>query len=125
MAKLEISGVTADLVLDMTSWEAIEEEVGRLDDFDEMLESRQRLRYIRQIVSIMAAEGNRLGRGEPMPADWIKENAKPYHGRMMSTAIKLAVVEGMRMESNKDAESGDVVVDAALSEIEKKGQKDG
>lgn len=123
MAKLEINGRTAELVLDMTSWEQVEEEVGRLDEIDDLMQSRQRLKNIRAIAAIMAAEGARLGRGEEMPAEWIRENCPPKMVMAVSGAIRLAIIEGMRMESGKeDNESG--AVDAAMAEIEKKGTQD-
>ena len=123
MAKLEIAGRAADLVLDMRSWEIIEEEVGRLDEIDSLMESRQRLKNIRAIAGILAAEGARLGRGEEMDAEWLLENLPPRQAIKVSGAIRLAIVEGMKMETavNKGEEQ---VVDAAMAEIEKKDSPD-
>ena len=123
MAKLQIAGRTAELILDMTSWEEIEEQIGRLDEIDAMMESRQRLRHIREIAGIMSAEGARLGKGEEMPADWLKENCPPRQAIMVSTAIRAAIVEGMKMETAA-GDNGEQVVDAALAEIEKKDTRD-
>ena len=124
MAKLTIDGRTADLLLTMTSWEEMEDKVGRLDEIDSLLESRQRLRYIREIAAIMAAEGSRLGRGEEMPAEWLKDHVRPAQARLVSAAIRMAIVEGMRMETTQEA-GADKVVDVTLAEIEKKEEKDG
>ena len=123
MAHLKIADREAELILSMTSWEEIEEQVERLDEIDALMESRQRLRNIRTIAGILSAEGARLGKGEEMPADWLKEHCPPRQAIAVSTAIRAAIVEGMRMESNT-AENGDQVVDAALAEIEKKEPRD-
>lgn len=122
MAKLTIADRTAELILDMASWEELEERVGKLDDIDAMFETRQRLKYYRETVEILAAEGARLGKGDEMPADWIKENAKPAQMRLMTAAIRLAIVDGMRMETAAEGNGG--AVDVTLAEIEKKDQKD-
>lgn len=122
MAKLEIAGRKAELILSMGSWEEIEEDVGRLDELDSLMESRQRLRNIRAIASILAAEGARLGKGEEMPAEWLKENCPPRMVQAVSTAIRLAIVEGMKMETGQ---SEDGAVDAVMAEIEKKDNQDG
>ena len=123
MAKLTIADRTAELILDMASWEELEERVGKLDDIDAMFETRQRLKHYRETVEILAAEGARLGKGDEMPADWIKENAKPAQMRLMTAAIRLAIVDGMRMETAAEGNGG--AVDVTLAEIEKKDQRDG
>jgi len=122
MAKLTIADRTAELILDMASWEELEERVGKLDDIDAMFETRQRLKHYRETVEILAAEGARLGKGDEMPADWIKENAKPAQMRLMTAAIRLAIVDGMKMETAAEGNGG--AVDVTLAEIEKKDQKD-
>jgi hypothetical protein len=122
MAKLTIADRTAELILDMASWEELEERVGKLDDIDAMFETRQRLKHYRETVEILAAEGARLGKGDEMPADWIKENARPAQVRLMTAAIRLAIVDGMRMETAAEGNGG--AVDVTLAEIEKKDQKD-
>jgi len=122
MAKLTIADRTAELILDMASWEELEERVGKLDDIDAMFETRQRLKHYRETVEILAAEGARLGLGDEMPADWIKENARPAQMRLMTAAIRLAIVDGMRMETAAEGNGG--AVDVTLAEIEKKDQKD-
>ena len=121
MAKLEIAGRKADLVLDMASWEDMEENVGRLDEIDDLMESRQRLRNIRSLAAILSAEGARLGRGEEMPADWLRENMMPAQVRLVTGAIRAAIMDGMRMETTKGESE---VVDATLAELEKKEMKD-
>lgn len=122
MAKLTIADRTAELILDMASWEELEERVGKLDDIDAMFETRQRLKHYRETVEILAAEGARLGKGDEMPADWIKENARPAQMRLMTAAIRLAIVDGMRMETAAEGNGG--AVDVTLAEIEKKDQRD-
>lgn len=123
MAALEIAGRKAELILDLNSWETIEEEVGRLDEIDSLMESRQRLKNIRKIAGILSAEGARLGRGEEMPADWLLDNCPPKMAIKVSGAIRLAIVEGMKMETAATVE-GEQVVDAAMAEIEKKETPD-
>ena len=121
MVKLEIGGRTAELVFDMASWEAMEERVGLLDDIDEIMSGKDRLRKYREVVEIFAVEGAALGKGEEMPADWLREHMRPAQVRMCVAAIKTAIAEGMRME-NKSGE--DEVIDSVLAELEKKEKTD-
>jgi len=123
MAKLEIAGKKADLVLDMTSWEAFEEQVGRLDEMDDLMESRERLKHMRMAAEIFSAEGERLGRGETMTADWLQEHCPPKKAREVMLAIRLAVVEGMKLETAEEQKDGGAV-DVTLAAIEKKENQD-
>ena len=121
MAQFTVAGVTAEFEFDMTSWEEIEDKVGLLDDFDTLMESPGRLRNMRAVGSIMAAEGARLGKGSEMPVEWMKENMRPGDVRRLGIAIRTAIADGMKME-HKNGE--DQVVDAILAEIEKKEDQD-
>ena len=121
MAKLTIDGVTAELVFDMASWEAMEEQVCLLSEFDEKLKGRGRLKTLREITAIFAAEGARLGKGEKMPAEWIREHMKPAEVGKVNAAVDLAIADGLRMETKKGE---DAVVDPILEELEKKEGKD-
>ena len=121
MAKLEINGKEAWLEFDMTSWEEMEETVGLLDDFDELMEGRQRLQNMRTVAAILSREGARLGKGEEMTADWLKENLRPNQVRKLGTAIRVAISDGMAMEAKK---GDDQAVDAIMAELEKKEEPD-
>ncbi len=121
MAKLSVAGRTAELVFDMTSGEALEGNVGLLDNFDLLVTGNERLRTIRMAVSVLAAEGARLGKGEEMPAEWLLANVKPREFRKLGPAVRAAIKEGMAME-NKSGE--DEATDLILAEIEKKEDPD-
>lgn len=121
MAKLEIDGRKAELLLTMQSWEEMEEEVGLLDDFDELMTGRERLKNMRLCAEVLSREGARQGKGEELPADWLREHMRPAQVRLLSSAIRLAVTEGMRMETTKGE---DQATDAILAKIEKKEPAD-
>ena len=121
MAKLEINGKNAWLEFDMTSWEEMEETVGLLDEFDALMEGRQRLQNMRTVAAILSREGARLGKGEEMTADWLKENLRPNQVRKLGTAIRVAISDGMAMETKK---GDDQAVDAIMAELEKKEEPD-
>ena len=122
MARLTIAGRTAELVFDMASWEEMEERVGTLDEIDRIMSGKERLRHYREVAEIFAAEGARLGRGEAMPADWLRDNLHPAQVRLVITAIKAAIGEGMKMET---ARGEGEAFDPVLAELEKKGAQDG
>ena len=121
MAKLTIADRTAELLFDMTAWEEMEETVGLIDNFDDMMTGKERLKNARALVAILAGEGHRLGRGDEMPADWLKEHMIPRDVRRVGPAIRAAISEGMAME-HKEGE--DQVTDVILAEIEKKEDQD-
>ena len=80
MITITIRGVTAAMIFDMESWEAIEETLGICypEGLAELLRKpKDRLRTIRTIADLMSLEGERLGKGHHMPEDWLKENITP------------------------------------------------
>lgn len=121
MAKLTIADRTAELILTMTSWEEMEETVGTIDEFDALMTGRDRLKNMRLCGEILAKEGARLGKGEEMPAEWLKENMKPGQVKSLGFAIRLAITEGMSMETKKGE---DQITDKILEKIEKKEAPD-
>lgn len=123
MSSLTIADRSAELIFDMTSWEAMEEQVGVLDGFDELMTGKERLKNMRRCVAILSKEGARLKRGAEMPADWLKENMSPGDVRKLGPAIRAAITAGMAMETSA-TEGGDQVVDEVLAEIEKKEARD-
>lgn len=121
MAKITINDRTAELILSMASWEEMEEAVGTLDEFDDLMTGRQRLRSMRMCAEILAREGARQGKGDELPADWLKENMQPAEVRLLGAALRLAITEGMRMQTKQ---GGDQATDRILAQIEKKEGQD-
>lgn len=121
MAKITINDRTAELILSMASWEEMEEAVGTLDEFDDLMTGRQRLRNMRMCAEILAREGARQGKGDELPADWLKENMQPAEVRLLGAALRLAITEGMRMQTKQGE---DQATDRILAQIEKKEGQD-
>lgn len=127
MITITINGITACLVFNMRSWEAIEETLGICypEGLGEPLRKpKDRLRTIRTIADLMSLEGERLGKGHHMPEDWLKENITPRQLQALDKAITAATDEGFKLETKPEGGEGSGTVDLAMLEIEKKEKPD-
>lgn len=127
MITITIRGVTAAMIFDMESWEAIEETLGICypEGLAELLQKpKDRLRTIRTIADIMSLEGERLGKGHHMPENWLKENITPRQLQALDKAITAATDEGFKLETKPEDGEGGGTVDLAMLEIEKKEKPD-
>lgn len=127
MITITIRGVTAAMIFDMESWEAIEETLGICypEGLTELLRKpKDRLKTIRTIADLMSLEGERLGKGHHMPEDWLKENITPRQLQALDKAITAATDEGFKLETKPEDGEGGGTVDLAMLEIEKKEKPD-
>lgn len=127
MITITIRGVTAAMIFDMESWEAIEETLGICypEGLAELLRKpKDRLRTIRTIADLMSLEGERLGKGHHMPEDWLKDNITPRQLQALDKAITAATDEGFKLETKPEDGEGGGTVDLAMLEIEKKEKPD-
>lgn len=127
MITITIRGVTAAMIFDMESWEAIEEtlDICYPEGLAELLRKpKDRLRTIRTIADLMSLEGERLGKGHHMPEDWLKKNITPRQLQALDKAITAATDEGFKLETKPEDGEGGGTVDLAMLEIEKKEKPD-
>lgn len=123
MITVTVKDKTAALVFDMTSWEIIEDTLGICfpEGLTDLLKKPKiRLQTICTLVEIMSAEGARLGKGEALTADWLKENITPKQLQKLDKAATAATDEGFRLETKPDEGAEGQSVDLAMLEIEKK-----
>lgn len=126
MITVTVKDKTAALVFDMSSWEQIEEalEICYPEGLGDLLtKPKVRLRTICSLVEIMSAEGARLGKGEALTADWLRETITPKQLQGLDKAVTAATDEGFRLETKSEGGESQSV-DLAMLEIEKKESPD-
>ena len=94
----------------MPIWEKIEEKVGLIDNFEEIMNSKGRLRKIAEMVAIMSVR-------QPCSAEEIFRAMEPGDVRTIVAELRRVIREALRMDEKKGE---DGVVDEVLEEIEKK-----
>ena len=99
-----------ELQFTMPVWEKIEEQVGLIDDFDNIMNSRGRLRKVALMTAIMNVR-------QPCSAEEIYRLMEPSDVRIMVAEIRRVIGRGLKMNTKKDE---DKVVDEVLEELEKK-----
>lgn len=106
-----IGGKEYNLQFTMAVWERLENEICMVEEFDEMMVQKGRLRKTAKLVSIMSEE--------PVTAEEIWNAMQPSDVRNIIGEAREIIREGLKMKVKKDDE--DKVVDVVLEEIEKKG----
>ena len=106
-----IGGKEYNLQCTMAVWERLENEICMVEEFDEMMVQKGRLRKPGKLVSIMSEE--------PVTAEEIWNAMQPSDVRNIIGEAREIIREGLKMKVKKDDE--DKVVDVVLEEIEKKG----
>lgn len=105
-----IGGKEYNLQFTMAVWERLENEICMVEEFDEMMVQKGRLRKTAKLVSIMSEE--------PVTAEEIWNAMQPSDVRNIIGEAREIIREGLKMKVKKDDE--DKVVDVVLEEIEKK-----
>lgn len=106
-----IGGKEYNLRFTMAVWERLENEICMVEEFDETMVQKGRLRKAAKLVSIMSEE--------PVTAEEIWNAMQPSDVRNIVGEAREIIREGLKMKVKKDDE--DKVVDVVLEEIEKKG----
>lgn len=91
-------------------WEKIEEKIGLIDNFEELMSSKGRLRRIAEMVAIMNVQ-------QPCSAEEIFRKMEPSDVRLIVAELRQVIRHGLKMDVKKGE---DQVVDEVLEEIEKK-----
>ena len=96
----------------MAAWERLEDEVCSLDELEEKLQGKGRLRLITKVASILSVQ--------PLGPDALFDMMRPADVRRVTAAIMQAITDGLKMEE-KQGESD--VHDVVLEEIDAKKEK--
>ena len=107
-----IGGKEYNLQFTMPVWDRLENEICMVEEFDQVMMQKGRLRKAAKLVSIMSVE--------PVTAEEVWEKMQPYDVRNIIGEAREIIRERLKMKVTKD-EDDNKVVDAVLEEIEKKG----
>ena len=111
---LTLAGKEIPLRFTMRTWEALENEIGPVEEVYSALNGKGRLRAVPRIAAILSDDPE-------ITADWIFDHMIPADFKGVTKAIIAAITWGLEMETEEDDGK---VHDAVLEEIEKKEQKD-
>ena len=100
-----------ELVFGMPEWLKFEDEIGMIEDFEDIVNRKGRLRIIPKMVAILSVE-------QPVSAEQILRDMEPEDVREAVFRLRRAIQVGLRMTVEKGDENE--VVDEVLEEIEKK-----
>ena len=106
-----IGGKEYNLQFTMQVWDRMENELCMVEEFDEVMMQKGRLRKVAKLVSIMSVE--------PVDAEEIWKNMEPADVRNIIGEAREVIREKLKMKVKKDDEENKVV-DVVLEEIEKK-----
>ena len=120
MVKLKIGEKEYGLRMDMYAMEMIEEEFGGLKEMFEKLRESGSSKTIRKIFRILAnAQLAYEGKEETVTGDELMRlRLTALNG--IGAAIRAAIEEGMKSETNEGEEADDEVFDVYMQEIEAK-----
>lgn len=104
-----------ELEFTMAAWDRLEEEIGTLDELEEKLTARGRLRVIARAAAILAQHQD-----PEITAEYIFSLMEPRDVRAVSTAIVKAITQGLSMEEKPD---GGQMHDVVLEEIDAKKER--
>ena len=107
-----IGGKEYNLQFTMPVWDRLENEICMVEEFDQVMMQKGRLRKAAKLVSIMSVE--------PVTAEEVWEKMQPADVRNIIGEAREIIRERLKMKVTKD-EDDNKVVDAVLEEIEKKG----
>jgi hypothetical protein len=124
MQTLKIKNKEISLYLDMEAMGDIETDVCLIGEIDDTLAGGKRAKAIPQMIAHLSEGAHRHDPSkEAVELAWIQKNMRPANIGAAHDAIVMAVVEGLRMETEEADE--DEEVDVTLEELEKKEPKDG
>ncbi len=106
-----IGGKEYNLQFTMPVWDRMENEICMIEEFDEVMMQKGRLRKVAKLVSIMSVE--------KADAEEIWKAMEPADVRNIIGEAREVIREKMKMKVKKDDEDNKVV-DVVLEEIEKK-----
>ena len=106
-----IGGKEYNLQFTMPVWERLENEICLVEEFDEVMMQKGRLKKAAKLVSIMSVE-------QPVKAEDIWSDMVPADVRNIIGEAREVIREGLKMKVQKDEDNK--VVDVVLEEIEKK-----
>ena len=106
-----IGGKEYNLQFTMQVWDRMENELCMVEEFDEVMMQKGRLRKVAKLVSIMSVE--------PVDAEEIWKAMEPADVRNIIGEAREVIREKLKMKVKKDDEENKVV-DVVLEEIEKK-----
>lgn len=106
-----IGGKEYNLQFTMPVWDKMENEICMVEEFDNVMMQKGRLRKTAKLVSIMSEE--------PVSADDIWNAMKPEDVRNIIGEAREVIRAGLKMKVK--TEEDNKVVDVVLEEIEKKG----
>ena len=109
---IKLQGQEIELRFTMGSWERLEDEVCTLDELEEKLQGKGRLRLIAKVASILSVQA--------LEPDMLFAMMQPADVRGVTAAIMKAITDGLKMEEKQgEGEIHDVV----LEEIDAKKEK--
>ena len=106
-----IGGKEYNLQFTMPVWNRLEEEICLVEEFDQVMMQKGRLRKAAKLVSIMSVE-------QPVDTEEIWNTMQPADVRNIIGEAREVIREGLKMKVKSDED--DKVVDVVLEEIEKK-----
>lgn len=106
-----IGGKEYELQFTMPVWDRMENELCLVEEFDQVMMQKGRLRKAAKLVSIMSTT--------EVTAEEIWNSMQPADVRNIIGEAREIIREGLRMKVEKEEDNK--VVDAVLEEIEKKG----
>lgn len=120
MVKLRVEGTEYGLRMDLYAMEQIEEEFGSMKEMFEKIQDGGSGKAVRALFRILANAALAYeGKEETVTGkELLRLKVSALNG--ISTAIRAAVEEGMKSETNEGEEADDDVYDVYLAEIESK-----
>lgn len=100
-----------ELYFGMPEWLKFEDEIGMIEEFDELTTSKGRLRRIAKMMAVLSVE-------QPVSAEKLLRDMEPKDVREVLFQIRRAINIGLDMQVKQGSENQ--VVDEVLEEIEKK-----
>lgn len=108
MKDVIIAGKTIRLTFSMRDWEKMEDEICTVEELDDALKKKGRIRTIYKLTALMAHD-------DVVTEEWLALNVQPHQMRPLIQQINQAIIKAMTRKENDGA-----VHDAVLEEIEKK-----
>lgn len=120
MQKITIGSTELPLLFNANAFGDIEENVCMIQELNEKMNGRERIRTLCKVIAILANNALRKeGKKDDITHEWILDNMHPRRFPELQIAVMEAIGEGMYMETENTKEERDLV----LEEIEKKAQR--
>ena len=112
---ITLQGETFPLRFTMEAWEKLEDEICTLDELEEQMQKKGRLRVIVQVAALLAQPDQ-----PEVTPEYIFNAMEPRDVRRVTAAIMQAITDGLKMEEKQD--EGEIH-DVVLEEIEAKKER--